>query len=189
MIHYRRLGERAIIGYAPDTGLFYRVYLKTTSHKLRLKTIKKRRDPRRRRARHLTRRAPIMVDYVNYQAARLAVYIMTGSLPSPLHIVTHLDGDAHNDRWDNLAVVPRRKPSRRQVSRWITREKVSPDECFYFANPVINGREYDLGWFDVKRDAILAIKKLHEQLTGVPVCNSLEKIMTAVPPERTKKRY
>lgn len=199
MIHYRRMGERAIIGYDPETGVMYRVYMKTTSDKVRIKAIRHRNDSRTSAGNHWKRKSPIMVDWINYQAARVAWYVMTGELPHPAAIVAHKDGNSLNDRWDNLALAPRRKPSRKEVGSWLEKEQrgwcyresdgAKYATYYYWAAPKINGRTYNLGCFPHKKDAILAIKKIYKQTIGVTLCDFIDKMAKVVPPDRTKKRY
>lgn len=93
------------------------------------------------------------------QAHRLAFLYMTGKWPEGL--VDHLDGDKHNNRWDNLrdttaSVNSRNRLLDKRNKSGITGVRWCKTSCKWEAYIYANGKSHRLGSFVEKEDAITA---------------------------------
>ena len=116
----------------------------------------------------------IRVDGVFFPAHRLAWLYMTGEMPRG--IIDHIDGDIHNNRFNNLRDVTyefnnqnKRRATIRSKTGLLGVCAPTASSRKYSAQIGVNGKRVSLGKFETAEDAHLAYvaakRRLHEACT------------------------
>lgn len=96
-----------------------------------------------------------------YLAHRLAWLLQTGDWPE--FEIDHIDGDALNNRWENLRDVPsfenkKNMPLYRTSTSGVAGVRWKTDAGKWVARININGKTVHLGYYGSKEDAVRARK-------------------------------
>jgi hypothetical protein len=151
--------------YDANTGLFTRI--KKTNNKVKLGEIAGKNTKQKY--------IEIKIEYIKFQAHRLAWLYMTGKMPNKF--IDHIDGNKHNNRFNNLREVTASQNSQNKRTAKKTnstkflgvgfckKNKINP----YRASITVNGKYFALGYYasaSIAHNVYLnAKRKLHDACT------------------------